>query len=75
MAFLFFQDNRGHIRERVREFYRQKWLVAFIFYVAFLLTGTILARSYTNPFFDITGNMWILIDGKLNTESIINIIM
>lgn len=75
MSFLFFQDNRRHIKERIKNLRKQRWIVCFLFYTALLLTGTILARPYTNPYTNITGFIWLFVEGKLNIGGLINILM
>ena len=75
MSFLFIKDNQGRIKDRINDFFGQKWLVAFLFYTALLLTGTILSRQYTNPFTSITGTIWLISEGELVIAGLINILM
>lgn len=49
-AWLFWKDNRGHIRERLKELLKQPWLVLFLIYAGYLLVSTIFARPLTTPF-------------------------
>lgn len=73
MSFLFLNDNKGNIRKRLNDFFRQRWTVAFLGYAAFLFSSTIIARYRSQPIYSGLGTFGIIKDSKWNKEIIINI--
>ena len=75
MSYLFIKENKGHAREKIASLFSQKWLVAFLFYTALLLTGTIIARTHTEPFRNIIGIFGFTTYGGINKNGLINILL
>ena len=75
MSFLFISDNRGKIRERLLGLVKQRWTVAFLFYAAFVLTTTVLARYRAAPIYSGVGSFALISKGKVNKETLVNIIL
>lgn len=42
MSYMFISDNKGQVRKRLKSLFRQKWIVAFLGYAAFLSSATIM---------------------------------
>lgn len=75
MSYLFLTDNRGHVKERLKSFFKQRWIVTFLAYTAFLFTSTVIARYVSQPIFSGLGTFGIIRDGIWNKEIIFNIIL
>ena len=75
MSYLFINDNKGQVWKRLRNFFKQKWIVAFLGYAAFLFSATIIARFRSQPIFSGMGTFGIMKDGKWNKEIIVNIVL
>lgn len=74
MSYLFLTDNRGYVKERVKAFIKQRWVVAFLAYTAFLFTSTVIARYVSQPIFSGLGTFAIIRNGKWNKEIVFNIL-
>lgn len=48
-AWAFIREHRSHLKEKIREIYKQGWLVAFLFYCTFILVSTVMARQKEYP--------------------------
>lgn len=75
LSFLFIRENRGRVKEKIAALRSQKWLLAFLFYTALLMTGTIIARTHTEPLRNIIGDFGFTIDGRINKNGLINVLM
>ena len=75
LSFLFVRENRGHVKEKIAALCSQKWLLAFLFYAALLLTGTIIARTHTEPLQNIIGDFGFTTDGWINKNGLINVLI
>ena len=74
MSYLFLTDNRGHVKERMLAFLKQRWIAAFLTYTAFLFTSTVIARYISQPVFSGLGTFGIIKNGEWNKEIIVNIL-
>ena len=74
MSYMFMIDNKGHVKERITAFCKQRWIMAFLTYTAFLFTSTVIARFISRPVFSGLGTFGIVRDGKWNKEIIVNIL-
>ena len=75
MSYLFLTDNKGYVKERMKSFLEQKWVVAFLAYAAFLFTITIISRYISRPRYSGIGTFGIIKNGKWNKEIIVNILL
>lgn len=76
LAFLFIRENKNHVLEKLRAFiYTNHRLVIFITYTILMLTSTVIARPFVNPFTNVLG--FVLYDGlgKVSLTGILNILM
>lgn len=75
IAYIFFQENRGQAKKKLRSFLKKRWLAAFVFYIAFILTQTIFARQNTIPYIKLFENFGFRGDPNWDKEIIENIIL
>ena len=61
--------------KRLKTLFKQKWIVAFLGYAAFLSSATIIARFRTQPIFSGIGTFGLIRNGKWNKEIIVNIVL
>lgn len=50
VVFLFFVGDKKAALQKIGAQFKNRWLVAFFFYLAFILMGTIFARQHTIPY-------------------------
>lgn len=74
-AYLFLRENRGRVKEKLLQLLKQGWLAAFLFYLAYILTGTIFSRQNTNPYKCILDNFGFRDDVQWNEEIVENILL
>ena len=75
MAYIFIQDNKGNIRNKLKQFLNQRWIAFHIIYCAFLLTVTLIGRYKANPYTNIIGTFCAFKNGRLNSEIVVNILL
>ena len=74
LAFLFIVENGDKTKEKILAFFKQGWKVAFLFYLAYILTGTIFSRQITIPYQKIFKSFAFLSDTKWDKEIIENVL-
>ena len=75
MSYLFLVDNRDNVKARIMTFLKNKWMAAVVLYSACLLTVTLIGRYRTNPYRNMIGSFGVYVDGKINEEVLINLIL
>ena len=75
MTYIFIRDNKGNVRNKLKQFFKQGWISFFVVYCTFLLTVTLIGRYKTNPYTNIIGTFGIFKDGKINSEILTNILL
>ena len=75
MAYLFWTDNRGRIRERLKAVPHKPWLVLFLLYAGFLLVSTLFGRSFTVPYKNLTNHLFFGNLMSVNIEITENILL
>ena len=75
-SYLFIRDNKEKTISIALELIRkEKWMASFLLYVAFLLSCTVLARTYSLPEKDIIGKILLIYERKVNIGAIENILI
>ena len=75
-SYLFICDNRGNVRERIKNlFLYKKWILAFLLYSTLLVMGTIFERDLVNPYSNIFHFYGFVIDGNINEDAIKNLLI
>lgn len=76
MSYLFLIDNGTNAKNKIRELFKKgKWIIAFIGYSSLLLICTIFDRRTTNPYQYIFTYYGFFTNGKINWDTIQNIIV
>ena len=76
IAYLFVEDNKQETKRKIIGLLKQRWVAAFIFYLAFILTETIFTRQNTIPYVRILGSFGLKKDDPAwNKEIIENILL
>ena len=77
ITFMFIRENGKDVSiNRVVLFLKcEKWPLAFLCYVALLVSSTVLSRPITNPYENIIGTYGVLLEGKVNVDTVKNVLM
>ena len=76
IAYLFFNENRSNAKQKIIGLIKQRWIATYIFYLAYILTGTIFARQNTAPYVKIVESFGFRKDDpNWNKEIIENIVL
>lgn len=75
IAYLYFSENGKQAQKKLHEFLKRKWLIAYLAYLAFILTGTVFARLHTIPYTRIFENFGLRDDPVWNKEIIENVVL
>lgn len=76
IAFLFFKENNEKAKWKLIEMLRKdRWTVAFLFYFALLLAGTLMGRPHTNPFVNVIGHIGFWNDDSFLGDGLVNILI
>ena len=74
-AYLYIKDNRKESFYKVKELFSEKWIMAFLFYSAYMITSTIFVRYRKTPYLNIFSNLYFRPgDAGYNNEIIKNIL-
>ena len=73
-VYLFHPEGESKAGERLRRLIRRPLIVVFVYYGAFLLTSTVLGRSFVRPNLNVTSRFGLLYRGQLNYDLVENII-
>lgn len=76
MSYLFLIDNGANAKNRIKELFKKgKWIIIFMSYSSLLLICTIFDRRTTNPYQYTFTYYGFITNGKLNWDTIQNIIV
>lgn len=76
IAFIFFKENNEEAKNKLVKMVREDgWTVAFLFYSALLLAGTLMGRPHTNPFVNVIGHIGFGKEDSFLTDGLVNILM
>lgn len=75
LGFLYISENGEKTKEKIYAFFRQRWKVLFVFYLAFILTETIFSRQITVPYGKILKSFAFFGDAEWDKEIIENILI
>ena len=75
LAFLYIAEYGKEAKGKIKAFFRQRWKVLFLFYLAFILTGTIFGRQITNPVRKVFTGFIFLSDTKWDKEILENVLL
>ncbi len=75
LAWLFWKDNQGHIREKLAELKRKWWIIIFFIYTSFILVSTVIGRSEENPLGYVTSHIIPGNNAKIWKMNIENMLM
>ena len=82
ITFLFFRNNLREkdgwkrIKEQFTDLLKKPWIVAFLVYVAYVFSSTIMGRYLTKPYNNILKGFGIVGDnGEINTDLFVNVLM
>lgn len=74
-AFLFAQEHGSEAVNKLKQLFRQGWMTAFLFYLAFMLISTVFSRETTNPYSSVLSHFGFQDDVKWNNEIIENVLL
>lgn len=76
IAYIFIKENNEKAKEKFEKVLREdRWNVAFLFYLALLLSGTLLGRPHTNPFVNILGHFGSGEDDSFFIDGFVNVLI
>lgn len=76
LSYIFIKENNDKAKEKFIKVLREdRWTVAFLFYLALLLAGTLMGRPHTNPFVNILGHIGFGEDDKFIRDGLVNILI
>ena len=75
IAFIFISENGRQAKDKLLALLKKGWLAAYLFYLAFILVGTVFARQHTIPYKRIFENFGFRDDLIWNLEIVENIIL
>ena len=75
LVYLFIKDNGKRTFAKLRELLKNGWIIAFLFYAAYMFTSTIMVRYNRNPTENVFSHLFFVIgDTDYNNEIIKNIL-
>ena len=75
LAWMFWKDNRKHIRERFTALKKKGWIIAFFIYISYILVSTVMGRAKEYPLGCVTTHLFPGNDIKVWTMNIENMLM
>ena len=75
LAWMFWKDNQGHIRERLSALKGKWWITAFFVYVSYILVSTIIGRTKEYPLGSVISHLFPGDDIRVWKMNIENMLM
>lgn len=75
MAYLFLREHGKETKQKLLSVFMRGWLISFLFWLALMLTCTVLERTSTYPFKSIFDDFGIRNKGSWNTEFVQNVLV
>ncbi len=74
LASVLYPDGRSGAGQRLRRLLKRPWRIAFAFYCVFILTSTVLGRSFVNPTEHVLTHFGFTHQGAFNDQLVENIL-